>query len=62
MRGLAGSIKDWPELLRQAYLHLKPGGRIELSEGRPRVCCDDHTYPEGCQTRLWEVSINLQLS
>lgn len=57
MRCLAGSIKEWPELLHQAYLHLKPGGRIELSEGRPQICCDDDTYPEHCHTRKWEVII-----
>jgi len=52
-RGLAGSIKDWPELLRQAYKHLRPGGRIELSEGRTHMCCDDGTYPEDSQTYHW---------
>ncbi|KAK5202948.1 hypothetical protein LTS03_009624 [Exophiala xenobiotica] len=52
-RGLAGSIRDWPELLRQAYIHLKPGGRIELSEGRPHMCCDDNTYSEDSATYKW---------
>ena len=56
MRCLGGSIKDWPELLRQAYMHLKPGGRIELSEGRPQICCDDKTYPDDSSTRRWEVN------
>jgi len=54
-RGLAGSIRDWPELLRQAYIHLKPGGRIELSEGRPHMCCDDNTYSEDSATYKWVV-------
>ncbi|KIV81498.1 hypothetical protein, variant [Exophiala sideris] len=52
-RGMAGSIRDWPELLRQAYIHLKPGGRIELSEGRPHMCCDDNTYSEQSATYRW---------
>ncbi|EXJ83292.1 hypothetical protein A1O1_06911 [Capronia coronata CBS 617.96] len=52
-RGLGGSIRDWPELLHQAYAHLRPGGRIELSEGRPHMCCDDGTYPEDSQTYRW---------
>ncbi|KIW19019.1 hypothetical protein PV08_03309 [Exophiala spinifera] len=53
IRCLAGSIKDWPELLRQAYMHLKPGGLIELSEGRPHMCCDDGTYSEESATYRW---------
>lgn len=29
---MAGSIKDWPRLLEQAYANLNPGGWIELQE------------------------------
>lgn len=48
VRTMAGSIKDWPQFLNQAYKHLKPGGQIELSEGRTHFCCDDGTYdPNG---------------
>lgn len=32
LRYLAGSIKDWPRLMRQAFASLKPGGWIELQE------------------------------
>src|SRR4051812_31976006 len=72
IRCLAGSIRDWPEFLRQSYKyhsltstfypalvvltgsgvlyrHLKPGGRIEVSEGRPHMCCDDDSFPEDCE-------------
>ncbi|KAK5072211.1 hypothetical protein LTR64_004008 [Lithohypha guttulata] len=48
-----GSIRNWPALLAQAYDHLKPGGRIELSEGRTRMCCDDGTYSQESSTYKW---------
>ena len=32
IRGLFGSIKDWPELYAQCYRHLKPGGWLEQME------------------------------
>ena len=35
--------------------HLKPGGRIELSEGRTHMVCDDGTYPETSFTYKWIV-------
>jgi len=53
IRGLAGSIRNWPELLRQSYIHLKPGGRIEVSEGRPHMDCDDGTFPKDSYTWKW---------
>lgn len=31
-RYMAGSIKDWPRLIRQIYDNLKPGGWVELQE------------------------------
>ncbi|PGH23577.1 hypothetical protein AJ80_02357 [Polytolypa hystricis UAMH7299] len=31
-RYIAGSIRDWPALMRQCYQHLKPGGWVELQE------------------------------
>jgi hypothetical protein len=32
MRSLGGSIKDWPNLLSQAYNHLNPNGWLEIVE------------------------------
>ena len=40
---------------RQTTRHLKPGGIVELSEGRTHMECDDGTYPEDCYTRRWIV-------
>ncbi|KAI1500022.1 S-adenosyl-L-methionine-dependent methyltransferase [Biscogniauxia marginata] len=31
-RSIAGGVRDWPGLLRQAYEKLKPGGLLELTE------------------------------
>ncbi|KAK5098609.1 hypothetical protein LTR70_002497 [Exophiala xenobiotica] len=53
IRCLGGSVRDWPALLRQAYRHLKPGGKIELSEGRTHLCCDDGTFPMESDTNRW---------
>lgn len=50
---MGGGIRDWPALLRQAYNHLKPGGKIELSEGRTHLCCDDGTYSTDSKTYMW---------
>lgn len=48
-----GSIRNWPALLSQAYDHLKPGGKIEVSEGRTHLCCDDGTYSSETSTYKW---------
>ncbi|KAF4335419.1 mRNA 3 end-processing YTH1 [Fusarium beomiforme] len=42
-RYMAGSIKDWPRLLRQAYANLKPGGWIELQETANTLYSEDDT-------------------
>ncbi|KIW99890.1 uncharacterized protein Z518_10818 [Rhinocladiella mackenziei CBS 650.93] len=31
-RYMAGSIKDWPRLMEQCYVHLKPGGWVEFQD------------------------------
>ncbi|KAJ5180949.1 hypothetical protein N7492_004159 [Penicillium capsulatum] len=54
VRSLAGSVEHWPTFLRRCYEHLKPGGRLEVSECRPHAQCDDDTYPEDCHLRAWE--------
>lgn len=35
--------------------HLKPGGKIEIAEGRTRFFCNDDTFPETCYTHKWLV-------
>ncbi|KAK2741587.1 hypothetical protein FQN57_005570 [Myotisia sp. PD_48] len=53
IRGLGGSIPDWPLLMRQCYSRLRSGGQIEVSEARYHFCCDDGTMTEDSVTRLW---------
>ncbi|KAL1982336.1 hypothetical protein VTN96DRAFT_1430 [Rasamsonia emersonii] len=58
VRGLAGSIRDWPSFLEQCYRHLRPGGKIELSECRTHMECDDGTYPQDSFTFKWIAEFN----
>ncbi|KJZ68996.1 hypothetical protein HIM_11612 [Hirsutella minnesotensis 3608] len=37
LRGMSGSIKDWPSLFRKIYQALKPGGVMEAHETLPAV-------------------------
>ncbi|KAL0932360.1 Phosphoethanolamine N-methyltransferase 1-like protein 2 [Colletotrichum truncatum] len=52
-RTLAGAVKDWPALLKQCYQHCKPGGKVEISEGRANFFCDDDTLKEDTATWKW---------
>jgi SAM-dependent methyltransferase len=40
-RYMAGSIRDWPRLVRQIYRNLKPGGWIELQESANTIYSED---------------------
>ena len=53
IRGMGGSIRNWPQLFRQAYDHLKPGGKVEVIECRTHLCCDDGTYSTSSSTFRW---------
>ncbi|KAJ5621830.1 S-adenosyl-L-methionine-dependent methyltransferase [Penicillium herquei] len=53
-RGMGGSVESWPGFLRQCLNHLKPGGRIEIGDVRPRILCDDDSFPTDCYLRTWE--------
>lgn len=60
-RDLGGAIADWPRLLRQAYVRLRPGGWIELQEFEVTLRSDDDTLrlaPTLCEFlgRLHEAS------
>jgi hypothetical protein len=52
-RTLAGAIQDWPGLLEQCFNHCKPGGAIEIAEGRANFFCDDDSLGEDTQTFKW---------
>jgi ubiquinone/menaquinone biosynthesis C-methylase UbiE len=44
-RYMAASIRDWPTLIRRIFQHLRPGGRLELSESVNQV----RVWPAGVQ-------------
>ncbi|KIX07821.1 uncharacterized protein Z518_02475 [Rhinocladiella mackenziei CBS 650.93] len=52
-RTVCAGIRDFPALLAKCHTHLKPGGKIEVSEGRANFFCDDDTFPPGSYTRQW---------
>ncbi|KAK5280163.1 hypothetical protein LTR40_006757 [Exophiala xenobiotica] len=40
------AVRDWDQLIKQAYDHLKPGGYLELSQSVPDPGCDDGSLPD----------------
>lgn len=50
---LAGAITDWPALLNQCYIHLKPGGKLEVAEGRANQWWAHNSVPEDSYTYKW---------
>ncbi|KAL8305345.1 hypothetical protein RB597_003803 [Gaeumannomyces tritici] len=58
VRTLAGSLKEWPKLYRQAYDNLSPGGYIELFEPNYPIGSDDNSLPADSAllrwSRLWQ--------
>ncbi|KAI9796416.1 MAG: hypothetical protein M1833_006188 [Piccolia ochrophora] len=47
------AVKDFPRMLRQAMIALKPGGYIELSELAVDPRSHDNTLPQDSQILLW---------
>ncbi|KAI9729694.1 MAG: hypothetical protein M1834_006644 [Cirrosporium novae-zelandiae] len=52
-RNLAGSIKDWEELLKTCMRHLGSGGWAEFQEIEFNICSDDDTAKEAKQLQEW---------
>jgi SAM-dependent methyltransferase len=52
-RSMAGSIRDWENLLKQIQAHLNPGGWVELQEFEIRVRCDDGTLEQAKIIKDW---------
>lgn len=51
IRGMGGSISNWPKLMEQAYDNLKPGGWIEVTDFEAwvswvEICKDDQNIDE----------------
>jgi len=53
MRWLLGSIVDWTELFKQAYLSCKPGGWLESFETSSRFESDDGSVVETSALGQW---------
>lgn len=53
VRGLFGSISDWPKFYAQVLDHLKPGGYYEQLECSTYCHADDDTTPEGSPLARW---------
>jgi hypothetical protein len=52
-RNLAGSIKDWPRLMKRAFKITKPGGWVEFQDFDMRFYSADDTYVPGCASDQW---------
>jgi len=54
-RYMAGSIKDWPRLVKQIYANLKPGGWVEFQETANTLYSQDGTLkPDNAMVKLME--------
>jgi hypothetical protein len=53
VRGLYGSIRDWPAFYKEAYDALQPGGWIEQAEMSVVPLSDDGSVTEGHIFHLW---------
>ncbi|OKL59146.1 hypothetical protein UA08_05915 [Talaromyces atroroseus] len=54
-RYMAGSIKDWPRLIRQCYQNLAPGGWLELQESANTLYSEDGTLkPDNPMVQLMD--------
>ncbi|KAK0724610.1 S-adenosyl-L-methionine-dependent methyltransferase [Lasiosphaeris hirsuta] len=55
LRYLAGSIKDWPRLIRQVFENLKPGGWIEFQESDNTMYSQDGTLgPDHAMVKMMD--------
>ncbi|ETN41889.1 uncharacterized protein HMPREF1541_03828 [Cyphellophora europaea CBS 101466] len=53
VRGLFGSLRDWPAFYQQVLAHLKPGGWYEQLECSCYCHADDDTTPPGSPLARW---------
>lgn len=53
LRYLLGSIRDWYNLLGQAFRCTKPGGYVESFEATPRMESDDKTVKDDSAHAQW---------
>lgn len=53
IRGMAGFIRDWPRLISQCFIALKPGGYLELKDLDSPFQCNDDTCGENSILQKW---------
>lgn len=53
IRGLYGTIKDWPRVYQQCLHVLKPGGYLEHAEYSAQFTSDNNSIPEGGGFSEW---------
>ena len=59
IRGLGGSIADWPHFYSQIYKHMTPGGWCEIQEYQAWIHSDDDTMTQYAQaTKQWLVLLD----
>lgn len=58
LRSMAGSINDWPRLMKQAYNNLNPGGWIEVTDFETWASTDDDTLPETSSYYEYQAQLN----
>ncbi|GME43526.1 methyltransferase domain-containing protein [Neofusicoccum parvum] len=52
-RFMAGSLKDWPRLMRQAFQHTKPGGWVEFQDFEMRFYTNGGEFKPGSPLDKW---------
>lgn len=57
-RSICGAIKDWDELFRQCYKHLKTGGWVEIQEYEAWVKSDDGGMEKAVNVKQWQQQID----
>ena len=57
MRYLAGSVKDWPQLVGQIFANTKPGGWAEFQDYDFRFYSEDSNYTEDLAIRKWDETL-----
>ena len=53
MRMIMLAIKDWPALLKKAFIHMNPGGQIEIFDGLMDIKADDGSTPDNSAAIFW---------
>ncbi|KAF6818352.1 umta methyltransferase family protein [Colletotrichum plurivorum] len=52
-RYMGASIKDWPNLMRNIYDHLNPGGWAEFQDVNTKFYSQDSSYTDSTATARW---------